>query len=83
MMKTRFNIGDLFVAKYGQEDKQQQPLFKLGYIYSIEKVKRKTQYLIRWEKNQHTPHFLPIEGVYTQSDIECFTKSAYSYIPVK
>lgn len=81
MMKTRFNIGDLLIGDNSEENKL--PLFKLGYIYDIEKVKRKIQYLIRWEKNQHTPHFLPIEGVYTQSDIECFIKSAYSYIPVK
>jgi hypothetical protein len=80
-MKHNFQVGDLFIARYNQENKQ--PLFKLGYIYNIEKTKRKKEYFIRWEKNQHTPHYLPIEGVYTHRDISIFIKSAYNYVPVK
>jgi hypothetical protein len=80
-MKHNFQVGDLFIARYNQENKQ--PLFKLGYIYNIEKTKRKKEYFIRWEKNQHTPPYLPIEGVYTHNDISIFIKSAYNYVPVK
>lgn len=81
MMKNNFNIGDLLIGDNSEENKL--PLFKLGYIYDIEKVKRKTKYFIRWEKNQHTPHYLPLEGVYTADDIDMFIKNKYSYVPVK
>lgn len=79
-MKNNFNIGDLLIGDNNEENKL--PLFKLGYIYNIEKVKRKIKYFIRWEKNQHTPHYLPLEGVYSVCDIKSLIGSAYVHVPV-
>lgn len=81
-MKNKYNIGDLFMGKTTKFD-DKRPLFKQGYIYGIEKIKRTTRYLIRWEPSQHTPHYLPLEGVYCDSDIKSFIEEKYIYLPVK
>ena len=64
------------------EQEYKKVLFKFGYIYNIEKVKRKIVYYIRWEKNQHTPHYLPLEGVYSVCDIKSLIRGAYVHVPV-
>jgi hypothetical protein len=82
--KQNFQIGDLLVARpIKHEMETGKPLFKQGYIYNIEKVKTKTRYFIRWEKDKHTPHYLPNEGTYIKEDIQSFIIDMYIYFPVK
>jgi hypothetical protein len=83
-MKQSFQIGDLFIARtIKHEMETKKPIFKQGYIYNIEKAKTKTKYFIRWEKNNHTPHYIPTEGTYTKEDIHSFIVNMYIYFPVK
>ncbi len=82
--KQKFQIGDLFIARpIKHEMETNKPLFKQGYIYNIEKVKTKTKYFIRWEKDYHTPQHMPKEGMYTKEDIQSFITNMYIYFPVK
>jgi hypothetical protein len=82
--KQNFQIGDLFIARpIKHEMATNKPLFKQGYIYNIEKVKTKTKYFIRWEKDYDTPHYMLNEGMYTKEDIQSFINDMYIYFPVK